>query len=255
MALIQCPECGKEISDKVVACPHCGYPLTDGSQSPPDLQRVEVTSVRLGPKNPEAKKKLLIGVVAVMIVIIVAVVSVLAVNKHKADVAKAEAERIRTEYITNLETACTRMLSGAVVAESVCNLTKSVWYNTIYEERDVETDKYTRTIIGEFNDDFNDSLRALFADKDTVANIDKVEENRESVAEVMRDLENPTEEFKSCHETLEAMYDEYFTLTDLAISPSGSLKTFSEEFSSSDSGFIKYYDKLQTQIPSIEEAQ
>lgn len=24
MALIQCPECGKEISDKAVACPHCG---------------------------------------------------------------------------------------------------------------------------------------------------------------------------------------------------------------------------------------
>ena len=27
MALIQCPECGKEISDKARACIHCGYPL------------------------------------------------------------------------------------------------------------------------------------------------------------------------------------------------------------------------------------
>lgn len=26
MALISCPECGKEISDQVTACPHCGYP-------------------------------------------------------------------------------------------------------------------------------------------------------------------------------------------------------------------------------------
>ena len=25
--LIQCPECGKEISDKAVSCPHCGYPI------------------------------------------------------------------------------------------------------------------------------------------------------------------------------------------------------------------------------------
>lgn len=27
MALINCPECNKEISDKVKACPHCGYPF------------------------------------------------------------------------------------------------------------------------------------------------------------------------------------------------------------------------------------
>lgn len=25
MALINCPECGKEISDTAVSCPHCGY--------------------------------------------------------------------------------------------------------------------------------------------------------------------------------------------------------------------------------------
>lgn len=29
MALINCPECGKEISDKAKACIHCGYPLED----------------------------------------------------------------------------------------------------------------------------------------------------------------------------------------------------------------------------------
>lgn len=27
MGLIKCPECGKEISDKVSSCPNCGYPL------------------------------------------------------------------------------------------------------------------------------------------------------------------------------------------------------------------------------------
>lgn len=27
MALIKCPECGKEISDKAAACPNCGYPI------------------------------------------------------------------------------------------------------------------------------------------------------------------------------------------------------------------------------------
>ena len=29
MALINCPECGKEVSDKAEVCIHCGYPLAD----------------------------------------------------------------------------------------------------------------------------------------------------------------------------------------------------------------------------------
>lgn len=29
MALINCPECGREISDKAVACPHCGCPSSE----------------------------------------------------------------------------------------------------------------------------------------------------------------------------------------------------------------------------------
>ena len=27
MALIDCPECGKKVSDKAVSCPNCGYPI------------------------------------------------------------------------------------------------------------------------------------------------------------------------------------------------------------------------------------
>ena len=29
MALIKCPECGKEISDKTSSCPGCGYPINN----------------------------------------------------------------------------------------------------------------------------------------------------------------------------------------------------------------------------------
>ena len=35
MALIKCPECGKEISDKATNCPNCGYPtsISQGKES------------------------------------------------------------------------------------------------------------------------------------------------------------------------------------------------------------------------------
>lgn len=36
MALIKCPECGKDISDRALACPNCGFPL-----NAPLLQTVE----------------------------------------------------------------------------------------------------------------------------------------------------------------------------------------------------------------------
>ena len=33
MAIIKCPECGKEISDKASACPNCGCPIAEMSAS------------------------------------------------------------------------------------------------------------------------------------------------------------------------------------------------------------------------------
>lgn len=36
MALIKCPECGKEISDAAESCPNCGYPIK-GQQQIPNL--------------------------------------------------------------------------------------------------------------------------------------------------------------------------------------------------------------------------
>ena len=33
MSLINCPECGREISDKADVCIHCGYPLNNNKQN------------------------------------------------------------------------------------------------------------------------------------------------------------------------------------------------------------------------------
>ena len=34
MAMIVCPECGKDISDKAEKCIYCGYPLANTSETP-----------------------------------------------------------------------------------------------------------------------------------------------------------------------------------------------------------------------------
>lgn len=40
MALIKCPECGAQVSDKASCCIHCGYPLQDVDKTP-DLYYVK----------------------------------------------------------------------------------------------------------------------------------------------------------------------------------------------------------------------
>ncbi len=47
MALIKCPECGKEISDKANSCPSCGYPI-NSTQVETEQDRVNVRGKNKG---------------------------------------------------------------------------------------------------------------------------------------------------------------------------------------------------------------
>lgn len=44
MAIIKCPECGKEISDKATSCPSCGFPLIKGQ---PEKEKVKEYTVEI----------------------------------------------------------------------------------------------------------------------------------------------------------------------------------------------------------------
>lgn len=64
MALIECPECNKEISDKAVSCPNCGYPMADGKtvKSKPRPRKSKETSVDyIDPRFPILPDELGIG--------------------------------------------------------------------------------------------------------------------------------------------------------------------------------------------------
>ena len=74
--------------------------------------------------------------------------------------------------------------------------------------------------------------------------------SRELVDGIMADLQNPPAEFAACYEAADSLYDAYCGLIDLAVSPSGSLKTYSENFSKYDEDLLKYYNKLEALIPS-----
>lgn len=141
------------------------------------------------------------------------------------------------------------MLDGGSEAESLINLTAQVWFNSIFEERDPETDKYTMSGGFGFNDDFNESLNALMADSSTLATISLIEANQTLVDGLMKELQNPPDGLEDSYATVLELYTVYKGLTDLAISPSGSLESFSQNKSQKIDRFLELYEKLETQTP------
>ena len=230
---ILCEECGETILGGSTFCQKCGCPINSVSSEETIPQKVELAAVNLPINKKIAKKYKILAIIVAMIVLLSSIIGFI-VNGNK-----------KNEYYSNLETATMLMLSGAADAETACNLIKSVWYNTIYEEYDSETDKYTRSNGFGFNDDFNDSLQALFSDQEFENIITNIESNQNSVAGYMKNLQNPPEEYEEAYQTVKILYDSYLELTNLAVNPTGSLQTFSNNFNTADSETLQNYEAMK----------
>jgi uncharacterized membrane protein YvbJ len=230
MALINCPECNKEISDKVKACPYCGYPLIDNDET----QKVEVTSVKLQ-INKDKPKKIVATIVGILFVVGIVFVFYLSSKQE--------------QYSKDFNIVIEEMLACGSDAEDLINLTSNVWYNTIYEEEDYKTDKYTRTSYGYFVSDFNTSLQNLYTDKDTIVIIANIKLSQEKVSALMKQLNSPPSKYKVSYETLLEMYNAYQGVTDLAINPKGSLQSFRSSSNEKIEQLVGLYKKIQTQLP------
>lgn len=281
MAMINCPECGKEISDKAKKCvycgkvfseeeniqqgircsecgeilsnnnkicPKCGCPV-DEETSEMDLkkpQQVEVTKIKVTANT----KKMIIGIVAAIAVCFLGLVGYKAYSNNKAE---KNYQQTYNEYISNLRQVQILMISGGSDAEKMCNLTARVWSNAIYEKRDDETDMYTRP-DGFFVSDFNDALQNLWEDSDIENTLAGIESNQDSVKAMMKKLQNPPEKLDKCYDTVSDLYESYKVLTDLAVNPTGNYTTFTSNKSNAVSDFMASYEKLDSQIPEkIEE--
>lgn len=249
MALINCPECSKEISDKVKACPHCGYPFEE-QRSVSQTKNQPVKEVNTTPQKSKAKKLLLTGI-PIVLVIVALIIGIGYINK-KTD--EKNAERLYksnyNQYIANLSSVHGLMLTGAADAEGLNDLTAKVWYNAIYEERDYQTDEFTRP-DGTFVDDFNDALYNLSLADSTIKVVSDIKDNQNQVKALMQKAQNPPDGLEVCYDTVTEMYSAYIALTDLAVYPSGSLKSFTENKNEKVDDFMVFYKKLELQIPTV----
>ena len=277
MAIIKCPECGQDISDKAMKCIHCGKIFNEelkkkelkctecgevlsetdkvckncgcpieksaeaGEMKP---QQVEVAGIKMEQRT----KKIIIGIIIALVFCIGGGATYKVYSDKKAE---KEYRESYNAYIDDLKKAQSLMLNGGGDAETIINLTLNVWSNTIYKERDSETDKYTISNQGSgiFYDDFNESLGHLYADSSTQSVLSKIEANQVSVKEIMKKLQMPPEGLDKCYDTISDLYEAYKSLTDMAISPSGNYNSFSSKKSDTVSDFMSAYDKLDSQLP------
>lgn len=188
----------------------------------------------------QLNKKIFVILIIIIAIVVIVLFGVKKYNDEKEELANFD-------YKLNLESIIYKMLDGSVEAEDCGNLIKSVWYNTIWEESDVETDKYTKR-NGVFNEDFNDSLDLLFNDNEFKEKIYSIEQNQEEVESLFKKLKNPSENWEEAYLDLKEYYDDYLTFTNLCINPSGNLQTYSTNFNETDSDVSNDYDKMKAYL-------
>ena len=66
MALIKCPECGKQISDKAESCPNCGYRIESTIEEKKDIP----STIKQEAKEIDKKISICYAIVAVLVVLL-----------------------------------------------------------------------------------------------------------------------------------------------------------------------------------------
>ncbi|MHB0897514.1 MAG: zinc ribbon domain-containing protein [Spirochaetales bacterium] len=222
MALINCPECKKEISDHVEACPYCGYPLKKEAAKENEVQ-----------KSGKAKKLVISILIAVIVI---------------CSAGYAYINYSNTQYAKNSKEISFKMLMSAGEAESICNLVIEVWQNSIYKKYSSNTDKYTRSSSG-FYDDFNTSLNKLYNASEFEGKVETLKTSQNEVDKIFLLLKNPNKKNEKVFDTLNELYTTYSSLINLAISPSGSLTTYTNNKNDKVEKYLENSNKLKNLLP------
>lgn len=248
MPLINCPNCNNPVSDKAAVCPNCNYAIKSeknelkitcedcGNEFDGNLSACPICGCPTPAKEEKVnnkKRKIIVFASAFLILFVFAVIGITNAQKSSLEL-----------YSSNMAKVAQTMLDGVAKSENSGNLTKNVWNNAIYKKHDENTDKYTM-INGKFVDDFNDALDNLFEDEEFNKTRAEILDNQNDVIELMKSLKKPPKKYEESYSVLKEYYDNYIKLTNLVINPTGSLKSFSEDFNTYDTETVNSYQKMK----------
>lgn len=243
----KCQDCGQELEEGAMICPNCGCPIKESPKENKtetgnsEAETGQGTEYLLTKKKGRLSKKCLIIIIAVVVAVAVAGVIIgISVSKTR----KEQALQAQQEYASLMVSTIYSIFDGVTDAEDCGNLVKRVWYNSIFEESDSETDRYTQP-NGYFVSDFNDALINLFSDSSFSAKISRIKDNQDSVKSGMKQLKYPPAGYEDAYNALSGLYNAYLILSNLVVSPTGNLQTFSSNFNDAVSEMAKQIDNME----------
>ena len=238
MALVKCPECGKEISDKAVSCPNCGCPILKNNDSDcnvneekiPIIARKINTDKPLTKKffsNPRNKKFFILGIIIVVVVIIV--VAVININNQNKQNKQNEIYKADFASIENV------MELSQMDIEDVYSQISTSWYEAI--------DKGW---------DFNNHIKETYNTSDVQMKISRIKKSQDAIQKIIQDLKNAPDEYSKAYNALLTLNESFAKYSDFAVSPTGSYQTYTQGFNSAKSDFnskLSAYEAVAPDLP------
>lgn len=228
MALINCPECNKEISDKVINCPHCGYPLVSEAQ----LKKNSATN--LAEKVIKKKKAIIISLLAVLG--FVAILITYRVHINNVKLAKVQKEKAEINIL--FKDSITMITNAGNNATDTCSIILDVWSNA--KSRDFnEVFKYMFT--GDIKDheysglgmdkqgfsgfSWGNTAEKMNSFKGRLDALDKEKADVDSKLQKIKQIKS--DEFEKELDAIVSYYNSYLKLYNAATKPSGNQLNYS----------------------------
>lgn len=228
MALIKCPECGKEVSSQLKRCNNCGYKLKTLDKK-------------------KAKKFVMISIVLVVLIVIVSAIGI-NINKNKQ-------EKLDKEYQSQLIEASQKMYLNGLISSLYCYDIGQVWYNTIFKKSDSKYNMYTKNTssgFSFFNSDFNTSIQKyLYLNSDKMENLKNEQKEIKKIIVNLQD--KPNKKYKEAYDKMIELYGSFNNLVEQATSPSGTYRDYISKYNQYSEDLNTAYEQLVILIPEIKE--
>lgn len=173
------------------------------------------------------KDKVLIGLI--ITAIIVGLIGWQVNNLEKKTALEKEQKE---QYLASLHLASLSILKSTITATEMCEGYSEVWRNAI-----------------DRGNNFNSAIRDRADFYELQGKFAELDASKEDIDKIMKNLNNPIEEYKKAHEKLLEIYGIYTQLNSQAKSPSGSLMTFNQKINELQSDFIRATNEYNVLVP------
>ena len=231
MAMIQCPQCEKQISDQAEVCVHCGYKLKKELYYCKECGGILEETDKICPHcgcpleekvNKDTRKKKKKHILRyILLTIFVLVIGFFGYTGYQAYKWNSYFEIVD-------EMREVRNSTVDAVNQSK-NLLMKVWYNSIGKISDSETDRFTSP-NGYFVEDFNEALNLLYEDEEFSKNLSLIEEKQNELRKLEKQLPEPPKEYEEYHEDTIKLMDGWIEISMNILSPNKSYLEMNDVF-------------------------